>query len=202
MADWLEGAKTRGARVAVVLTTIRHPHRFPSQRCSNGCHLLPTFRPGEPCPCVTTPEKGGDPKACGGAIQGQRPGTGRRALWHMLGLYPVENGDGRTRLATYRKGVQGSHNREAKTAILMPQGVAQQFYMQGSRYEEVYRREKERLVAKNPEWPLMKTEMTARVIAAKAWSGDLLMEWKKRVPLPDSVIPSEDEAPLGDSAAA
>lgn len=183
MADWLADAKTQGKRVATILTTIRHPHRFPSQMCSEGCHLLPTFDAGEPCPCETTPEKDGDPEPCAGVVQEKRRGTGCRALWKMLGLYPVTTKKGKTRLATYMKGVQGSHSSAAKTAILMPQGIAQQFYMQGSPYEDVYRQEKERLAAKNPDWPLMKVEMTARVIAAKAWSGDLLVEWKQRVSL-------------------
>ena len=65
------------------------------------------------------------------------------------------------------------------------QGIAQQFYMQGSRYADDYYEAKERLAQdpknadKSPGW----LDTTARVIAAKKWAGDLLIEWKTRTPI-------------------
>ena len=186
MGDWLVEAKTCGARVAIILATIRNPHRFPSQKCNQGCHLLPTFNVGDPCPCWTTAEVGEKAQPCDGIIQERRHGTGCRSLWHMMALYPIpsKNGDGPS-LARRQKGEQSSFNQKAKTAILMPQGIAQQFYMQGSRYADVYYEAKERLAAdpknadKAPGW----LDTTARVIAAKKWVGDLLIEWKRITPI-------------------
>ena len=183
MADWLAEQKTQGARVATILATIRHPHRFPSQKCTEGHHLLPTFNAGEPCPCETTEKRGEDPKPCVGTILPPRETTGCRALWHMLGLYPITTKKGVVRLARFEAGVQGSHSVRAKTAILMPQGIAQQFYMQAGPYAEVYYREKARLAELHPDKAPGWLDGTARVIAAKAWAGDLLTEWKRRVPL-------------------
>ena len=57
--------------------------------------------------------------------------------------------------------------------------------MQGSRYAEVYYGAKGRLskepkdADKTPGW----LDATARVIAAKSWVGDLLIEWKKLTPI-------------------
>lgn len=199
MADWLEEAKTRGARVATVLAMIRNPHRFPGQKCSEGHYMLPTFEAGEPCPCAAEVEsRGDDPKPCPGAVQEPRPHTGCRSLWHMMGLYPVTTKKGEERLATYRKGVQGSHNRKVKTAVLMPQGIAQQFYMQGSRYAEPYYDAKARLADKHPDRAPGWLDATARVIAAKEWAGDLLMEWKERVPLRSAETSSEIETSSGE----
>lgn len=206
--EWADGVNDwrrdtfdeRGARVATVLAMIRNPHRFPSQKCTEGHHLLPTFSIGEPCPCETTARRGGEPDPCTGTIEVRRHGTGSRAVWHMLGLYPVGdgNGNGKVRLATYRKGIQGSHNRHGKTAILMPQGIAQQFYMQGSRYAEVYYREKMRLAAKHPDRTAGHIDSMARVIAAKEWAADLLREWKLRVPLEGFADSDcETDAPAG-----
>lgn len=182
MGDWLQDAKTAGARVGTVLTIIRNPHRFPGQRCAEGHYTLPTFEVGDPCPCGTVPEKDGEPEPCEGTMEAPRRGTGCRAVWHMFGLYPQQV-NGTKKLASYRKGQQGSHNVRGKTAILMPQGIAQQFYMQGSRYAEVYYEEKARLADRSPEKAPGWLDTTARVIAAKVWLGDLLMEWKRQVPL-------------------
>lgn len=202
MGDWLVEAKTAGARVATILTTIRHPHRFPSQQCSEGCHLLPTFEEGVPCPCVTTPEKDGEPEPCKGIVQKPRPHTGCRSLWHMLGLYPQEDSKGVVRLASYRRGVQGSFNREAKSAIMMPKGIAEQFYLQGSRYAEPYYEAKERLAEERPDWTPMHVHQTAKVIAAKAWSGDLLQEWKRRTSVgADEGFESDRSTGITDAAA-
>ena len=189
MGDWLVEAKTCGLRVAQILAMIRNPHRFPGQMCSKGCYLLPTFKVGEPCPCYTTPQKDEAAKPCDGTIQAPRHGTGCRALWHMTALYPAPSKNGeRPRLARRRKAEQSSFNQKAKTNILMPQGIAQQFYMQGSRYADDYYEAKKRLAAKPenadkaPGW----LDTTARVIAAKKWVGDLLMEWKKLTPIEGS----------------
>lgn len=201
MGDWLVEAKTAGARVATVLTVIRNPHRFPGQRCSEGHYLLPTFDEGEPCPYETIEKVGDEPVACGGSILAPRPYTGVRSVWHMMGMYPITKADGSVRLAKYLKEAgQGSHNVAAKTAILMPQGIAQQFYMHHSRYEDPYREAKERLSVDRPDWKPMHVDMTARVIAAKAWLGDLLIEWKRRVPLSGSS--SEVEVCRGERAVA
>ena len=144
------------------------------------------FEPGDPCPCWTTAKKDEKPKPCDGTIQELRHGTGCRSLWHMMALYPAPSKNGeRPKLARRRKGEQSSFNIKAKTNILMPQGIAQQFYMQGSRYADVYYEAKKRLAAdpknadKTPGW----LDATARVIAAKSWVGDLLMEWKKLTPI-------------------
>lgn len=188
MADWLKEARTQGSRVAVILSAIRHPHRFPSQMCSEGCHLIPIFTPGDPCPCGTRPKQDEDPEPCEGIIRPPRDGTGCRALWKMAGLYPTA----KNRLPKYRRGEQGSHNNKMKTAILMPQGIAQQFYMQGSRYADVYYREKARLKKRSPELRDGHVETIARVIAAKAWLGDLLVEWKSRTSPTCGYTPTKD----------
>jgi len=185
--EWLKEAKTAGPRAATILAMIRHPHRFPGQKCSEGHYLLPTFEIGVPCPCAAwVEEQGSEQQPCTGVVEAPRLGTGARAVWKMAGQYPITTEKG-VRLARKMKGVQSSHNGRAKTAILMPQGIGQQFFMQHSRYETVYYAAKERLLAAHPEdnkpGKLGRWETTARVIAAKAWLGDLLMEWKRIVPL-------------------
>lgn len=199
MADWLVEAKTAGARAAIILTTIRHPQRFPGQMCSDGHHTLPVFDAGEPCPVESIEKKGDDPQPCAGVMLAPRPHTGVRSLWHMCGMYPIAAKDGTMRLARLVDGAQASHRPAAKTALLMPHGIADQFKLQKSRYDEPYREAKERLAVERPDWKPMRIEQTAKVIAAKAWLGDLLTEWKRRVPL-DAEQAGEVEGGSGASA--
>lgn len=181
MGDWLQEQDTAACHVGYVLGAIRNPHRFPSQQCTEGHHLLPTFDADEPCPAETTPKRGEDPKPCKGTVKPPRTSTGCRAITHYFGLMPGQDG----RLIELKKGEQASFDPEARRAILQPGGVAEQMLRQHSPYREIYDEEKERLIDDRdlPDW---RADKIARIIMSKEWLRDLLMEWKDRVPLAEA----------------
>lgn len=86
---WLAGYPgLGGVHVARLIALIGDPHRFPGQPCSLG-HLVPArYLVGIQCPVLVGDEAA--PERCAGILAAERQGTGTRALWHYLGLHVVD----------------------------------------------------------------------------------------------------------------
>lgn len=120
--SWLEQHPgVRGVHTARIISMIGDPLRFPGRKCANG-HYLPADHVG---PCNQYSANGSEDdkvwSVCGAEVGPVRPGTGTRALWHYLGLHVVDG-----RMARKRKGQQCSWNPAGRTALLQPDGVADQ----------------------------------------------------------------------------
>ncbi len=196
-----------GPLTARAIAVIGDPRRFPGQQCSIGHTLPPMYEPGDQCP-VTATEKlteidgsagGGDdlPTAdapteiearnggfsdtaaetatesetlvgrCVGVMRPPRPHSGVRSLWHYAGLHVV-NGQ----LPKRRKGTQIDWNPTLRTLALQPHGIADQIIVHRTEpYRGLYDQARTR----------DKYHNVARTIIAKAFLGDLLVEWKRLV---------------------
>jgi hypothetical protein len=79
-----------------------------------------------------------------------------------------------------RRGVQCDWKPELRTLALGPDGLADQIIKHRTpTYRDVYDETKARKVADDPDMPPWKAHKIARVVASKAFLGDLLVEWKK-----------------------
>jgi hypothetical protein len=107
----------RGVHVARVISMIGDPLRFPGRLCVAGHHAAED----QAGTCAQKVERSGKWEPCGLPLCEIRPGTGVRSLWHYLGLHVVEG-----RLARKRKGHQATWNPAGRTALLQPDGVADQ----------------------------------------------------------------------------
>jgi hypothetical protein len=196
LAPWLAPLKgMNGVQVAILLSRIRDPWRFPGQPCSDGHIWLPQLEVGSICPAVTYDE---DRKegSCTGTIRPARPETGVRSVWHYCGLHVMENGSA----AYHRKGTRSDWDPVARTALLMPDvGIIAQIIKQRTpKYRDIYDAKKDSVKATRPFFDTMalakasglpnavfpgKVDTIAKYVAGKAFLGDLLMAWKELVPL-------------------
>lgn len=186
-----------GPRTARVIAEIGDPRRFPGQPCTAG-HYLPVGYPvGAPCPVSADVEElpeievvrgvSGEispsrtvesvfeieeRRGCPGILLALRQGTGVRSLWHYAGLHVIDG-----RMPQRRKGVQADWKPTLRTLVLGPDGLADQIIKHRTpKYRDIYDATKERKAVEDlPPWKLHKI---ARTVAAKAFLGDLLIEWK------------------------
>ena len=178
---------------------IGHPHKYPGQCCVDGHHIAPFSASGDTCPVVIWKDAKSEERRhepCGAALLPPRQkGTGVRSLWHQMGCHTV---DGHAPTLAGLKREDGGYdtrdwNARLKTLAMMPQvGLAEQIvkhkpepYFQ--RYTETLARKAEEagvtdLTAKGNK-DLIHARHIARVVAVKAWAGDLLIAWKEAVPL-------------------
>jgi hypothetical protein len=188
-----------GVHVARLVAMIGDPRRFPGQKCSEGHTSLPDYAVGDPCPV-----EGMDGTRCPGAMLTPRTTTGTRALWHYLGLHVGDDG----KMPRKRKGHRIDWNGEGRTICLMPGGLAEQIVrlrvpVYRDRYDatkarlietragEAYAIERtcgpqggggaERVAASDVDAGLtpIQIEKRARMIAVKAFVGDLLAAMKR-----------------------
>ena len=179
---------------------IGHPHKYPGQPCADGHHIAPGSAPDGTCPVVVWKEvKSEDRKKepCGAALLPPRQkGTGVRSLWHQMGCHTV---DGHAPTLALLKREDGGYdtrdwNARLKTLAMMPQvGLAEQIVKH--KPEPYFQKYTETMVRKAAERgitgdltitgnkDLMRARHIARVVAVKAWAGDLLVAWKEAVPL-------------------
>ncbi len=151
--DFLETHKgLHGTLAARVLGEIRHPHRFPGQRCDykgpkgsfNGHTVPPLFSVGDTCPMEfwEKAEKDAETGAwlpsktspCPGRMLAPRaridprtsqPETGVRSLFHFAGL--IAGPDGRNiGYHSLEDGQTRDWNSSLKTLLMMPKGLAEQ----------------------------------------------------------------------------
>jgi len=178
VGPWLADKKgLRGPLVARLVSIIGDPRRFPGQPCSGGHVLVPGYDEGDRCP-VTNYEG----ERCPATMREPRSGKGIRPLWAYLGLHVV---DGRS--PRRQKGRQITWHPLGRRLVLGPDGVADQivrFSTPG--YRELYDRTKARLgverrdAAGHVDGPRpIVLHNIARKVAAKAFVGDLLTEWKR-----------------------
>lgn len=212
--DWLPSG-LRGVHVARLLALIDDPWRFPGRRCTRGHYLsvaeaareVDTW-PGDGGPCPVETHDG----PCDGTLLPPRPGTGVRSLWHYCGVHVV---DGRS--PRRRKGQRADWNPVARTILLMPGGVAEQIVrLRVAGYRATYDAVKARLIETRavpalasedasgardgteadaasaivaaPGLRPVQIDAIARKVAAKQFLGDLLTEWKRRLPVRRDVI--------------
>ncbi len=119
------------------------------------------------------PASGRSGVRCPGVLLPPRTTTGTRSLWHYFGLNVADG-----RLPRLRKGVQADWNGKARTLILGPNGIADQIVKHRTpKYRDIYDEAKARklTLVDRP----IQAEKIARTIAAKAFLGDLLAEWKR-----------------------
>jgi hypothetical protein len=128
-----------GVHVARLLAYMGNPHRFPGQMCTLGHHFAPMFPLDVQCPA-----EGLDGERCPGVALPPRTTTGVRSWWHYCGLH-VANGKSPRKA----KGVRCDWNPAARTAVLMPGGIAEQIVRQRTRYPspygDLYEKSKERI---------------------------------------------------------
>lgn len=128
----------------------------------------------------------GSAVVCVGRMLPPRTTTGVGSLWHYLGLHVVEG-----KLPMRRKGRQADWHITGRSLVLGDKGIAAQIVMQRTpKYRDIYDSAKERLKERSPEWPPIRVEKVARTIAAKAFIGDLLVEWKRIVGEAESMYES------------
>lgn len=165
LAPWFkEHSGLGGTHMAILLSAIGTPWRFPGQRCTLGHYAPPLYAEGDPCPyqvraeCPSEIELPGGPKdagvaetgfvsdlrhGCPGIMLAPRSSTGTRSLWHFCGVHVAENGLAPRR----RKGQKFDWNPDAKQAILQPGGIAEQIVrLSVPTYVDIYREQKERLL--------------------------------------------------------
>jgi hypothetical protein len=200
---WLSSYKgLGGVHVARLIAGIAHPWRFPGQMCTAGHFLVPRYAVDSPCPRTVVVESVGvlpdaagndvaDSTACSGVMLAPRPGTGVRSLWHYLGLHAVNGKSPR-----FKRGQQGDWSPHLRAAVLMPDaGIAAMIVRNRTpKYRDVYDATKARLIrerglvgeqvvsglldGESTPIRLGWADATARKVAAKAFVGDLLTEWK------------------------
>lgn len=174
-----------GAHTARLLAIIGNPTRFPGQACSEG-HLMPPKEMVD----GACPQTNAEGEPCPGTMGEPRRGTGVRALWHYCGLHVVDG-----RAPRRQRGRQITWNPSARTSLMQPGGIAEQIVRHRTPvYREIYDLAKERLTTReairahenDPSLglPPHRIDRIARTIAAKAFVGDLLVEWKKVVEPP------------------
>lgn len=226
LGDWFPRG-LGGNHVARLVAIIGDPWRFPGRRCTVGhylsvaVHSLVSVRSsgdGDPCPAET------HDGPCAGTLLTPRPGTGVRSLWHYCGLHVVDGRSPRKakgkvadwspvartvvlmpggiaeqivrqRVPVYRDLYDATKDRltrergvESGSAIDAVSGLA---LTDGPEVEHLAAVE-ERLGLRP-----IQIEDIARKVAAKAFVGDLLMEWKRR--LAESMVAIE--TPTGEAAA-
>ncbi len=141
-----------GMLTARVLGEIRHPHRFPGQRCDytgpqgnlKGHTVPPIFSVGDTCPMEFWEDASVDGETgvrspaklvkCEGIMQVPRaridpytdkPETGVRSLFHFAGL--IAGDDGRNiGYHSLAEGQTRDWNSSLKTLLMMPKGIADQ----------------------------------------------------------------------------
>lgn len=198
-----------GAHTALVIGRIGDPRRFPGQRCSEGHYLPPIYAVASPCPVADRRSESENPtgedhglgadvvadgsevlRGCVGVMDHPRPGTGVRSLWHWSGLHVADG-----QLPKRRKGVKCSWEPRVRTSVLMKYGIAYQIVNHRPQpYRDIYDAAKQRLTEERrfdhssendttagSALPPFRIDKTARIIAAKAFLGDLLTEWKSLV---------------------
>lgn len=195
MGDWLTDGVS-GVHVARIVALIDDPWRFPGRRCTRGHYMSTAERSsvtasmsGGACPVETWEGR------CDGTLLPPRPGTGVRSLWHYCGLHVV---DGRS--PRRQKGRVADWNPDARTAVLMPGGIADSIVRRRTpRYRDIYDATKARLtetrgivaqdgaeievmlgIESTPGLRPVQIDAIARKVAVKAFLGDLLTEWKRR----------------------
>lgn len=204
LADWIPKG-LGGARTARIIAAIGDPRRFPGQPCSLGHILPPLYETGAACPAessewrseheTSSEDSPGTAEAgcetadnharCPGTMLDPRPHTGVSSLWHYFGLIPGRDGN----LIRRHKGEQASYSPKYRALILGDKGTADQIVMQRAepyrtKYDEFKSRRQTEYQPETeaesglPPWRLNKI---ARIVAAKAFIGDLLMEWKRRL---------------------
>lgn len=180
LADWLASLPgLGGARTARLIAMIGDPWRFPGQYCSEGHVYRPRYTVGDPCPYepADDPCEDDNPNGrCSGTMRGPRPGTGVRALWSYLGLFPEE---ATGKIPRKRRGSQASFSPKDRALILGPQGIADQIVRHKP---EPYRAKYDKVKANKQTTDLngMHIERIARLVASKEFVGDLLTTWKSR----------------------
>ena len=118
-----------GTQTARLISIIRDPRRFPGQRCSIGHYAPAIYEVGAACPAVML-----DKSACEGLMMPPRPHTGVSSLWKFCGLHVV---DGKSPRKT--RGQRTTWNVKARTAVLMPYGIADQIVrLRVPRYRDIY----------------------------------------------------------------
>lgn len=180
-----------GVHTARLISRIEDPRKFPGQRCTEGHYFPPEVRMGQPCPV-------GD---CGGTTLEPRPGTGVRSIWHYAGLHVKEG-----RSPRKQKGQRVDWDPVARTCVLQPDGIADHIIKHRvPKYRDIYDTQKERLTRERGADTASAIEVSpglaeelavserldglrpvqihelARKIAAKAFVGDLLIEWKAAI---------------------
>jgi len=182
-----------GVHVARLVAIIGDPRRFPGQQCSAAHTMPPDLAVGDSCPV----------EECTGTMLAPRTTTGVRSIWHYCGLHVVDGA-----APHKRKGQRVDWNPTARTACLMPGGIAEQIVrLRVPIYRERYDAEKARLtgtraviaieigvvlgpqdgaeadrtsvIDDTPGLRPIQIEKIARTIAAKAFLGDLLMAMKR-----------------------
>jgi hypothetical protein len=193
MGDWMPKG-LGGVRMAIVLSIIGNPWRFPGQKCTKGHHWplrefiddRPNLPVGSPClfkeMSIIDGEEG---KSCVGTMLAPERGTGVSHLWSLGGFAPDKITN---RLPRRQKGQQAKYNSKLRTQFLMPDfGIADQVIKHKTPiYRELYDTTKtnlrNRLIKEGIDEKIVngKAHSIARVVISKAILGDLLMEWKKR----------------------
>ena len=197
-----------GVHTARLLVRIDDPWKFPGQRCTRGHYTRPIYAVGQVCP-VTVAEVGpgiaNGSGHCDGTMLDPRPGTGTRSLWHFAGLHVVNGRSPRKTRGQRCDWDPVARTCVLQPGGIAEQIVRQRV----PRYRDIYDQAKERLtnergadamsvieriggavddgvgagivraVDGGPGLRPIQIENLARKIAAKAFVGDLLAEWKR-----------------------
>lgn len=192
-----------GVHTARLISIIGDPRRFPGQRCSEGHHRPPGLPVGSPCPVKD------DDETCPGIMEPARTTSGVRSLYKYLALHADENG----KAPRKRKGQKANWHMVGRASVMQPDGIADHIVKHRTPgYREIYdltreRLERERGVlvegaersdeSENAPGSLRPFQVhnIARKVAAKAFVGDLLTEWKRL--LGEAETQSESDATGG-----
>ena len=129
-----------GVHTARLIARIGDPRRFPGQQCGEGHTLVPGYAIGTPCPLDDREGNG-----CPGDMLAPRTSTGTRSVWHYCGLHVTDDG----RSPRKRKGIRCTWDPIARTAVLQPDGIADQIVrLRVPVYREVYDARKADLIAR------------------------------------------------------
>jgi hypothetical protein len=112
---------------------------------------------------------------CPGVMLPPRTSDGRGSLNHYAGLHVV-NG----KLPQRRKGQQADWKPLLRTLLIGPKGIGDMIVMHRTpKYRDIYDSFKDRRPV-TPDFPPWRIDKIAKTVAAKAFVGDLLTEWKAR----------------------
>ena len=129
-----------GVHTARLIARIGDPRRFPGQQCGEGHTLVPGYAIGTPCPLDDREGNG-----CPGDMLAPRTSTGTRSVWHYCGLHVTDDG----RSPRKRKGIRCTWDPIARTAVLQPDGIADQIVRQRvPAYRAVYDAKKADLITR------------------------------------------------------